>query len=213
MMNGYKLPESPVNIRSDYKELKSAEIRKQNALNRTRARNMEIRIAKLLGGYRVPMSGAGSIKGDVIVPSNFGTYLVECKYTARFTKTREPRFTFPAAFLPKLRKDVKSMAAPFGILVFHFHDVSGDYVILDEATWLRINPNYKRSDNVIKSPAMTIALTLSAVKNGAYLPRPDEDYAIFHINDFIDAMDSYNSGDFTNGKSKAPNVEGMAKAE
>lgn len=99
--------------------------------NKKRSANMERRIARVLGGKRVPMSGAGSLKGDGMVNSDYGLYLVECKMTSK----TKGGINFD--FITKLDKDVKSMNARFGIVIFHFHLKSTDYCIIREK-WYKI---------------------------------------------------------------------------
>jgi len=112
-------------------EERSIAVRKRNADNRRRAAVMERRIAKYLQGSRIPMSGAGALKGDGIVYSKIGMYLVECKLSALFSKGYSvPSMRFEYRWLSKLEKDVKSMRAKFGILVFHYHKTRPDYVIM-----------------------------------------------------------------------------------
>lgn len=115
-------------IDGEYKKQKARHITKTN---KDRSRRMEQRIAKLLGGNRVPMSGAGSIKGDCIVSTPIGMVSVECKYSAG-TRNNEPHMIVNKHWFIKLEEDVKALRAAFGILVFHYHNVSHDYVFVPE---------------------------------------------------------------------------------
>jgi hypothetical protein len=92
---------------------------------------MEARIAKYLGGNRIPMSGSGSIKGDVrILTQRWGEIMVECKYSAG-VGNRGPRIRIDFRWFDKLDQDVKYMKSAFGILIFHYHDARfNDFVIL-----------------------------------------------------------------------------------
>ena len=70
-------------------------IKQQNALNRSRSKSMENRVAKVLGGRRVLMSGAAAAyKGDVEVrfKNNPSGYIVECK-VGKSAKGRYARLT------------------------------------------------------------------------------------------------------------------------
>jgi len=188
---GFILPESPADIVSDYKLRKHEEIKRQNALNKARSKAMENRIAKRLNGHRVPMSGAGGMKGDALVYSPLGLYIVECKYTARVTSKGVPCFTFPWAFLPKLEKDVQAMRAAFGILIFHYHNIREDFVIVRESDWQRIKPDYVRTQEILKVNNASIALPLDIARNGGIISKPIGDYIVMNLDEFIYAMDDW----------------------
>ena len=73
---------NPITSPEESERLKE-ERKQRNRLNRQRAKNMERRVARYLGGDRTPQSGAGNSKGDVAVlfTNRPGRYLVECKLT------------------------------------------------------------------------------------------------------------------------------------
>lgn len=55
--------------------------------NKARSQRMEREVAQLTKGKRVPMSGGGQIKGDVITPlDEFRTIFIECKLSAKQDK-------------------------------------------------------------------------------------------------------------------------------
>jgi hypothetical protein len=124
-MDGMKRKYRPV--------LTKEERTKINATNRNRARAMEIRIARYLRGKRTPMSGAGSIKGDVLVHTDRGLCVVSCKLSAALTRTSEPYINLRFSWFDELYKDkaaLTSLGARFGILVIHWHGFRDDLVFI-----------------------------------------------------------------------------------
>src|SRR6185436_28311 len=104
--------------------------RRRNNLNRSRARRMEDRVAKFLGGNRVPMSGAGSLKGDGLVYTPIGLLVLECKVTSGGGPAG-PTLYFPACrWMTKLESDTKALKGKFGILIIHYHGTNQDYVVM-----------------------------------------------------------------------------------
>lgn len=105
-----------------------------NLKNKQRAKAMERRIAKVLRGRRVPMSGAAAqYKGDVEIPFvNYpGKYIIECKLSAQLQKnTYEPMMRITFSWFPKLHQEAKNMAAKFGVLIIHFQNFTNDYVFV-----------------------------------------------------------------------------------
>lgn len=103
-----------------------------NRLNRERAKRMEARIAKYLGGERVYGSGAiAKHKGDCKIPIDKDrTYYVECKLSEMLADGEEPALKIISAWFPEMQKNVKSMDSMFGILVIHYHLKKGDYVFI-----------------------------------------------------------------------------------
>lgn len=88
---------------------------------------MEQRIAKLLKGSRVPMSGSGTLKGDCFVPlDEYRTIYVECKLT------QNEMMIMPQKWFFKIQQEAKAMRCVFGILVVHFVSESGDWVLIPE---------------------------------------------------------------------------------
>lgn len=115
-------------IESDFAKIRKEVIAKRNNTNKARSRNQEKKVAQYLGGTRVPMSGAGAIKGDGIWGSDKGVVLYECKYSAahhaRFGKSL--RLSYP--WLEKLEHDaiaMRSLGVKYHFLVVHFFNQVG----------------------------------------------------------------------------------------
>ena len=115
------------------------EKRQRNRLNKQRAKAMERRVAKYLGGDRTPQSGAGNSKGDVTVlfTNRPGRYLIECKLTEQF-KNEEPNITLSKIWLSKIQAEAKQMNALFGILLFRYHFRQTDYVLIRSSDLLKL---------------------------------------------------------------------------
>lgn len=118
---------------------------RQNALNKNRAHAMEVRIAKMLRGRRVPMSGAAKqYKGDCEIPfiNNAGSYLIECKLSADLTSDANSRIRLQYSWLTKLQGEVQAMKSKFGILVVHYLNTKGDYVFIRVADAMLLIQRY-----------------------------------------------------------------------
>ena len=114
---------------------------------------MELRIAKYLKGHRVPMSGAGSIKGDcLVITDKCGQIYIECKYTAAtHVDTGEPIIRLDFKWLDKMQRDAEIMRSRFPALVFRYHDKRlSDYVIVGVDVFQRYadDPQCDRLDNL-----------------------------------------------------------------
>ncbi len=112
-----------------------------NKRNKDRSRAMETRIAHLLDGSRVPSSGAGALKGDVVAPSPLGDFLVECKLSQREDRNGIQHFTLELPWLTKIRKEARESKPrrAFGVVVFRYHDVRrGDYAVMYLTDLLRL---------------------------------------------------------------------------
>lgn len=119
-----------VDLRTDPKEAR----RKINANNKKRGKIMETRISKIfLGNTRgkVAASGAGDNKGDVSIPlPNYsGNLYCECKSRASFTKSKGAHIYIPFDWFTVIEHNRKAMGSRLGVLVIHFHNYSGDYVL------------------------------------------------------------------------------------
>lgn len=104
----------------------------QNALNRSRSKAMENRIAKVLHGRRVLLSGASAAyKGDVEVRFNNypSGYIVECKLSAQ-SKEYEPYIILLFKWFPKMQEEAKNMGSKFSILIVNFLGNTRDYVFV-----------------------------------------------------------------------------------
>ena len=120
----------------DYKEERRLAWHRQNKRNKDRSKSMERRIAQFLGGNRVPMSGAGSLKGDGLVYFDRGLYIIECKSSSMITNQKRPKMRINFEWLTKLESDVRAMRARFGILVMHYHRTRHNYVVM-RLDWFR----------------------------------------------------------------------------
>ena len=91
----------------------------RNKKNKDRGRQMETRIAQQIKGVRVPMSGAGAMKGDVEGISPYGLYLIECKLSAQKNKkSGEKTIRFEFEWITKIRAEAKKGHRAFGMLIF-----------------------------------------------------------------------------------------------
>lgn len=106
--------------------------KEQNALNRQRSKSMETRVAKVLRGRRVLLSGAASAyKGDVEVRfDNYpGGYIAECKLSAQ-SKRDGPHIKLQFYWFPKIHEEAKNMGSKFGVLIVNFLGNTRDYVFI-----------------------------------------------------------------------------------
>jgi len=110
--------------------------------NKRRSKEMERNVAKILGGNRIPMSGAGCLKGDGLVYSKYGLIIVECKLSSLIethrSKNPDLKFNYYFDYMVKLNTDVHSMKAKFGIIVFHYWNTRNNYVIIAEDVYRNI---------------------------------------------------------------------------
>lgn len=109
-------------------------VKEQNALNRARSKKMENRVAEVLHGRRVLLSGAAAqYKGDVEVRFNNypGGYIIECKLSAQ-TKgnNKEPHIRLKFEWFPKMHEEAIAMNMKFCILVVNFLGSTRDYVFI-----------------------------------------------------------------------------------
>lgn len=186
-MSGRKYEPAPITSKRKFKEVD--EKRKEiNRLNRRRAKAMEKRVARYLDGTQTPQSGAGSAKGDILIDfvNRPGKYMIECKLSADRSK-ETPTLRIFKYWIPKMIKDAKAMRAIFPVLVYHYHDVAGDYVVIEcqDLYKLNIRPALLNTTEpqVFKynTPAKTVALTVkvsSVVKFAPY-------YSLLWINDVV----------------------------
>ena len=96
---------------------------------------MERRIAKLLGGRRIPLSGSLTLMpGDVITDK----FLVECKLRASSGKKQ---IAIEKAWLTKIEKEAKSQNK-IPLLIFKYKNDKDYYVILNLKDFLKIKEVY-----------------------------------------------------------------------
>lgn len=124
---------------ASYADERIAAIRSRNLQSKRRAREMELRIAKYLLGHRIPMSGAGALKGDCeVVTDKVGKIFIECKYTAGRDKSNHPQIRLNFSWFDKMERDAISMRAKFAALIFRYHGLRlSDYVIMPISAFVR----------------------------------------------------------------------------
>ncbi len=160
-----KYEPAPITSKHKFKEIddKRKEI---NRLNRQRAKAMEKRVARYLDGTQTPQSGAGSAKGDILIDfvSRPGKYMIECKLSAA-RPGGKPRINIYKYWIPKMKDDAKAMRALFPLLVYHFHDIAGDFVVINTLDLHKLQIFPENLDESVASrqhfdtPAKTVVLT------------------------------------------------------
>lgn len=128
------------------------QIRRERAKrNKDRAKAMEQRIARILRGKRIPLSGAMRMyKGDVEIPLRLPDkkYIIECKLSAGRTGSNDSSIRIQFTWLEKIRKEAVAMNALFGVLIIHFFQRNNaDFVFIHEST-LRVLHKYMQSEEV-----------------------------------------------------------------
>ncbi len=179
---------------SDFARMRKESIVKRNNTNKRRSKEMERRIAKYLGGRRVPFSGAGDVKGDVLVNSKYGMCIIECKLSEAWNGYYDcPEIKLAFAWLDKLFTEVKHMGARFGALVFHYHNVREDYVMIEQ-DWLRIlDPDYggpivmDKSTKTFSLPFKSLQEWLGVTKY-IFVQSGTKMYAVMNITVFKDLI-------------------------
>jgi hypothetical protein len=106
--------------------------------NKRRATEMERRVSERLKAKRVPMSGAGSIKGDVFSSSEYGMYVCECKFTSGRDRHDHAGVTVNKRWLKKLDEDQHDMTAQFSFLVLRFHRITRMFVLMRREYYERL---------------------------------------------------------------------------
>lgn len=176
----------PITSKHNFKQVD--ERRKEiNRLNRQRAKAMEKRVARYLDGTQTPQSGAGSAKGDILIDfvNRPGKYMIECKLSADRKKDK-PTIRIFKYWIDKMIKDAKSMRALFPILVYHYHDVAGDFVIIACSDFAKTG--VKVPDGTVEpkkiefnTPAKTVVLDLSK----SILTKEAPYYSLLEINNVL----------------------------
>ena len=170
------------------------ERKKTNALNKTRSKQMENRIAKVLSGRRIPMSGAAAqFKGDVeVLFENYpGKYIIECKLSAQKKPTGEPVIPIDLKWFPKITEEASNMNAKFGILVVHYQDFGNDYVFVKRTIVTKPMTQYESPyTDVLEglmqlTPVIDMRFTQAGKPRSGYdLQRKDIETAMVHIKGF-----------------------------
>lgn len=153
-----------------YAEERLAAYRAQSKEIRRRSAQMEREVAKFLLGRRVPMSGAGSMKGDCEIETDkIGRIFIECKYTAGQHKIHGPIMLIDFKWFDKMHKDAISMKARFAALVFKYHGSRlSQYVILSTDVLTR----YDTEDR------LTGAIVINALKGSYNMIKSELDTAL-----------------------------------
>lgn len=177
--------------------------KKRLALNKSRARQMETRVTKFLGdsSYRVPMSGSGVIKGDGLVYTMRGLVLLECKFTSLASDLRKsPYFYCRTDVINKLRKDMKSMRAVSGLLIFHFLNYKDDYaVILPEGFdfWGYLPKESKKKGSTVSARLSKTAIDKILKEEYQYdFTLNEEHFIVVKLSEIKDKVEEFNRGMF-----------------
>jgi len=134
-------------IESDFAKYRREQISKRNNTNKARSKRQEREIAKFLGAQRVPMSGAGMLKGDGIWNTPLGLIIYECKYSAGHNAKLGWSLRLQHDWFNKLQRDVDSMNARFGFLALTFYQQPGGIkwspcLITDHVTEILLKPEW-----------------------------------------------------------------------
>jgi hypothetical protein len=151
---------------------------------------MEKRVARYLDGTQTPQSGAGSAKGDILIDfvSRPGKYMIECKLSAA-RPGGKPRINIYKYWIPKMKDDAKAMRALFPLLVYHFHDIAGDFVVINIADLHKLQVFPANLDETtaaqhhFDTPAKTVVLTpaiANLTKNPPYYTLLSIDGVIYY---------------------------------
>lgn len=120
---------------------------KQAKKNKQRSRTQEQQIARYFAGNRVPMSGAGNIKGDVLIPyDTYRTIYVECKLTEK------DAYYIPKSLFNEIETNAQNGRCICGFLVIKYLH-KGSLVILRalDGKWFQIP--YPSMKDAIEYPA------------------------------------------------------------
>jgi hypothetical protein len=98
------------------------------------ARRQERNLARKLGGKRVPLSGGGSIKGDVIAPD----VLVECKTGHTVDAAGEKQIVFKKDWLIKMKKEAEAEGRSIVFLEFRFKGDKTAWVVASAEDYIRL---------------------------------------------------------------------------
>ena len=102
-----------------------------NGNGRQRAKAQERRLAKAVGGKRVPLSGAGETKGDVLS----GRVFYECKTSARVSKAGVKSITVRKDDLLKMLDQQQQQGKELHAMQLHFAGDRRDWVVMSFEQW------------------------------------------------------------------------------
>lgn len=98
------------------------------------ARRQERNVAKKIGGKRVPLSGGGSIKGDVLAPD----VLVECKTGHTLDASGEKQIILKKDWLLKMKKEAQEESKSIAFLEFRFKGDKTAWVIASAEDYIKL---------------------------------------------------------------------------
>lgn len=186
-MKRIKADPPPITSKAAFKKID--ERRKEiNRLNRQRAKAMEKRVARYLDGLQTPQSGAGSAKGDILIDftGRPGKYMIECKLSSALQRGI-PKMQISKSWITKMNKDAKAMRALFPVLVYHYHDRQGDYVIVAQNDLHKIGvypEKYSDAESQYKQ-FNTTAKTVVLVLPFSEVCKQPPYYSLLTINDVV----------------------------
>jgi hypothetical protein len=177
----------PITSKNNFKEVDNR--RKEiNRLNRQRAKAMEKRVARYLDGTQTPQSGAGSAKGDILIDftNRPGKYMIECKLS-EVRKDNVPTMKLYKLWFDKMIKDAKSMRALFPVLVYHYHDVSGDFILVakNDLNKLNIYPEQINEAEPVTHTHNTSAKTVVVSLTRSQLSNKPPYYSLLEVNNVV----------------------------
>lgn len=162
-----------------------------NKRNRRRSVSMETKVMNILSGFRVPMSGAGAIKGDGLAYCPIGSYIVECK-------TRKPSITadgrkyirLEKKWLEKIDEESRYMGTRFGSFALQFYYDTKFYFFLPVWVFLKFD-NLADSIYTIEAPDKEAYPIYKDVLNEHMNPyillkTSVGDFVIMNIHKFVD---------------------------
>jgi hypothetical protein len=176
----------PVPITSKRRFAQLEKNRKEiNRLNRQRAKAMEKRVARYLDGTQTPQSGAGSAKGDILIDfiNRPGKYMIECKMSSE-TTDGEASITTYKLWFDKMYKDARAMRALFPILVFHYHNRQGDYVVAPKEGLLKLGITFDETGAFVKT-FNTVAKSFKIHARYADTTKKPPYYILLIVNDVV----------------------------
>ena len=91
------------------------------------ARNQERNLAKRLGGKRIPLSGGGTIKGDVLSKH----VLAECKTSHTLNAKGEKVMTLQKEWLVKAEEEARAEGKPFAVTEIRFKGDHRSWMLID----------------------------------------------------------------------------------
>lgn len=192
------------------KNLQDKQLKSTQSTNKKRGKEMEDRIAAVLGGYRVPFSGAGPMKGDVLLTKPFGTILVECKMSAGLAHThKEQRVKGERVagkvirvfkrWFEKMEEDRRKMRSVFAILITHFYRDNTDYVFIPRKAVKLLFPQFNFEEatmqeiTVEKHSFVFRKNAVNLMPKGNALVFQFDDFAVvcIHLSFFVDLLESH----------------------